>query len=600
MYWLVDSPDIQISQTVQMLEATNFQVRLVTSFEELIVEFNKSRSSIILISDKLDPVDLDHQLIHLTSKPEFSGVRFILTKGKANKDLARLVTTLNFKDIIPLNPNPRKYWLERFQFATTTKDYTKPPPDYQLTIHAIAALRAPARLTWIKENSILIETKLNIPIASKLRIETELPRLSGEKGIQAVVKERRQSNLRYRFSDAYVCEISSEQGKQIINYLKDSEELTLGHKRPIKIFAAIKSAKIRKRLEQILSADLYDLNFALRKNSITTEPSYIKPDLILLDLDIAKLPDDDFIKELSESAGPECKIVFLENEQTNRKSKDLLPKIKQKTQFLEKKLDTIIRYIKKQTENLDINAPEDNIIYLPKTHTLSRLLIRVPARITKLHPDTLSIATPFEIGKFNLALVESPIFTANFDRNIVVKVIGSYENRDPQTREFKFINKALISDLNSQEKVRLSTEILELLENHVFRHYTEESATRKIERAISKTKLLKPKEPLQARSNSDARPSPAILKPPVEPSLGLRSEPSITPKDPGNSPVSKKLYLPRKRKTGNQKQILYSVLFILAFIVGIVILLRQPPEEQGKVFSDSYKRYYEKTKGKKP
>ena len=94
-------------------------------------------------------------------------------------------------------------------------------------------------------------------------------------------------------------------------------------------------------------------------------------------------------------------------------------------------------------------------------HTLSRLLIRVPARITKLHPDTISLATPFEIGKFNLALVESPIFTAKFDRNVVVKVVGSHENKDPQTKEFQYINKALISDLNAKERIKLSTEILD-------------------------------------------------------------------------------------------------------------------------------------------
>jgi uncharacterized UPF0160 family protein len=142
-----------------------------------------------------------------------------------------------------------------------------------------------------------------------------------------------------------------------------------------------------------LSPDLYDLNFALRKNSITTEPSYIKPDLMLLDLDIAKLPDNDFIEALNESVDKDCKIVFLENEKKTKKSAEWIQKLTQRTHFLEKNLDTIVRYIKKQTENLEIDEHENDIVYLPKVHTLSRLLIRVPARITKLHPLKLENLT---------------------------------------------------------------------------------------------------------------------------------------------------------------------------------------------------------------
>lgn len=599
MYWLVNSPDEAITKKIRILEAINFQVRLVASFDELIIEFNKARSSIILISDQIEPITFKNQLVHLCSKPEFSGVRLISITTRSDKNLAKLATTLNFKDIIPLNLKPEKYWLERFKFATGTKDYTKPPPDYQLTIHNIAALRAPARLTWIGKDSMLIETKLNIPIGSKLRIETELTQLSGEKGIQAIVKERKSSNLRYRFSDAYLCEISREQGTKILEYLKSTEVSDTQCKRPIKIFAAIKSAKIRKRLEQTLSPDLYDLNFALRKNSILTEPSYIKPDLILLDFDIVKLPDDSFIQQLSECSPPECKIVFLQSDQTGKKTNKHIPTLRQKIHFLGKQLDTILHFIGKQSEAIDVTEVGNEVVYLPKIHTLSRLLIRVPARITKLHPETLSIATPFEIGKFNLALVESPLFTANFDRNVVVKIVGSFENKDPQTREFQYINKALISDLNTQERLRLSTEILELLENHVLRHHFEESATRKIERAIVKAKPTTPDKASQPsvyiKPKAKQKMSTLISKRPIEtvPEVHIKAKPVEEEKQA----IKKDLYTPRKRSKKNDKHIFYTILFLLCFIVGIAILLREPPQDQGKVFSDSYKRYYEKTKG---
>ena len=42
-----------------------------------------------------------------------------------------------------------------------------------------------------------------------------------------------------------------------------------------------------------------------------------------------------------------------------------------------------------------------------------------------------------------------------------MKVVGSHENKDPQTKEFQYINKALISDLDSKERIKLSTEILD-------------------------------------------------------------------------------------------------------------------------------------------
>ena len=112
--------------------------------------------------------------------------------------------------------------------------------------------------------------------------------------------------------------------------------------------------------------------------------------------------------------------------------------------------------------------------------------------------------------------------------------------------------------------------------------------------------MLKPNESLQGEVSLEVNPPVAALKAPVKAPLDIPVSPRKSPIKAKTSPVSRKLYLPRKRKQGNQKQILYSILFVLVFIIGIVILLRRPPEQQGKVFSESYKRYYEKTKGKRP
>lgn len=582
IYWLLSSKTLIHERIIESLQVRKVTVTQVYNFQELSERFNQKRSSLIIIGDELGEDVLLDQLPKICSKPEFSGVRFILSFSRPSPKLSHLAVVLGFRDIISIDL-PVSNWIKRFEFSAASSEMHWQEAIPQMTSHSISAVSIPARITWLDSNELRLESKIIMPKGSTARLTGKISEDLGLASISIRVLEHSRTNLRYRYSEAYQCQwkipnSASNKHRLLIDSLKTPMEQA-----PYKVFIAVQTFNLRQILLQTLSDRSFDLTIALQKSGIFHETKYIDPDVVIIEHRLIDSKAEIYLTKMAENLRPEVPLYIVGASKSEQGRYERITGRKEPSLIVIPTLPpNFLPYLKRKLERLLTTENLESGYYIPRNHRFSFNELRLPARMIQIHPEAAHLIVPYSLGRFGFCMVDAPIFKQNLQRRIVGKIINSYQHQNPQHDSFPYTIELLIADLMKDEKQRIA--------QYLASHFSEQLLGEKLDPALLQiSSKLNPSDLDGPSVNRSARNqghpgAKRIVSYSRMPEIAIRDEAESSTR---NRPKS---FFERH---GKELQAAAFAIFFFLIMFVLIFYLRQPETEQGKVFSDSFRRVRE-------
>lgn len=466
VYWLCEDVNSVHRSLASALTGKGYEVKFFNTFRTLTEELKARRASIIIIGDETSESQLQNHIVELSIKPELQGTRFVLTVNRFRPKILKIAACCSFRDIIPLNL-PVQTWMMRFFYATAgnSMEFEKPQP--QIALNEISAMYMPARIVWINQNEIHLETRVRPEIGSMLSLGGDLARSMGVNSITLKSKKRSKNNLAYRFSDGLTASwsVPEKLKEQAISKLAALKPEHFGKRN--KVFIAIQGTQLRERVVEMLQPLDFALSIALKKNSMIHEPFYFGPELIIIE---EKLLTEDYFKryiEMVKKLSASVPIIVIGQMDTVRKLREIDPQREIFGTFEVSKdfTDNVFKILSNSTE--ENSKFQNDSIYLDPKSLLSMGEIRFSARVRQLHPTSATIDLPFAVGPFALGRVDSPLLKKIIKRTPVVKVTNSYKRADEISTPFKYRIESLLSDTFINETQVLTEGLLQFVQTEL-------------------------------------------------------------------------------------------------------------------------------------
>lgn len=559
IYWICAKPSPQVSEKVEMLRRFKIEVTMLPDLPSLTRAYSQSRLNTILVSDDLVDRNISESLQKILVRPDYAGVRLILSSSSPSSDFIRLAVALGFRDIIPLDLHPDE-WIRRYVFAAAGQPSDLAEPMPQLALRNIAALHVPARISWISEKELWLETRLVAPVGSQLNITGGVSQLLGVHHITVKVLEHHQTHLHYRYSDALLCRWDlprqmQEKKQPLLDFIHEKKEAP-----PHRIYNIVRSQTLRKEIIKQLDPRHYHLYVALNKTNMVHEPRYISPDAIVIEDVMCLGPNRAAFKEMLSQLTRPTPIFVIGPGAVEDAFRDISKSVPITTlRELPSSLGSFL------TEK--VGPPyilREGATFVARSHELSYAQIVLPARLTAIHPQTVQLALHFPLGRFGICALESPPFTQVLGRNVHIKVMQSRQKLERGIEDFPFYINGILIDLRRDERLNLA--------RHLCAYFQE--------------KLL----PGEA-------PKPAPKQPP-------RSEPSIdrysieidpSAEDEHFSAVDRAVAGIKgvNKIFSREWKIAIALILIFAVFLGLIVRFRGSEEEQQNIYTDQLRIFKE-------
>ncbi len=463
IYWLTTPVNDRIKALEGQLRHSGFHCDFFSSLDALMSAVAARRTTIVVLGELGSPEREVSALRYLAQRPELQGVRFILTPETMNPAVMGLAAAFNFRDILPLDLPPA-VWAERFIFATSTSPDPLPQTPAMVGMNQVATLHLPARVVWISEDEIWMESRLECAVGTTLYLHGSLAEAIGLPSLKLEVVSTRNSFLFYRFSQATICKWSvPPKFREPVQFvLRDLRNSGIGPS--CRVFLAVETATLRNEIIDVLPPPRFKLSAALQRHGIPIEPRYFSPDIVLIEDTLAADSGGAQFASLMNSIEPHVPVLVLGDKVDFNKLRALYHhrpvfSLPQKASIVRETIKT--RFLSNSVKSTEFDRPD--IVYLPPEHVLSFAEISVPARMSRLHPLQGTILTGLPVGRYALAKVESPLLTRLFKRPVFVKLTSNYKDPRPEHALHPYVAEFALSDLNHAQRAQLSATLPEFV-----------------------------------------------------------------------------------------------------------------------------------------
>ena len=602
IYWVSQKPENPVLQKkVQLLEKNGSKVILIPSFTELIDHYRSQRSAVIVVTDDFAHDEIDEALTLLNLQPEFLAVRFVLALTESNHKIIQKAVQVGFRDVIALDIADT-IWLQSFNFSTSSKPLRAYSPIPQVSLRNLCTVNLPVRIVWISKKEIHFEARLKTKPGERLKLKSLLGYELGSKWLSLKVLKHHSTNLSYRHSDAYTCSWEPlKSGTSEINTRDVSDCLdSFERKPPIKGFIAVSSMVLREQLLKRFSQKDIDLTVALQRKSIALEPKFLNPDFIFIEAGLTTGKNQDLLKELLANKNDRCPIYILGENASADDYVDLSEEQRKHIVVINRFQHNFTEKILSHVDGGRVPKSRHEHFYIPKDNILSFAEIAFSARLTQIHPYSLSLALPFSLPTYGMIGVSAPLLTAATGRVCYSKITATSYQENSEIDGFPYIVQCRLSDLVANERRSLAAGIQKLFEKHFYlgldnaKSDEEKNDEQKHNNTRSDRKTLEMSVDLQSIAEEHKKhPEPVIELDNTEPNPKdletLRNDVPISEVVSYRPP--KKQFFASFKKYKRDLKVLTIILFVLVGIGYLVLKYRPTIQDGGHIFSEQLLKY---------
>lgn len=462
IYWLTIEKNNSHEKKCTLLEKRGYQIVFFKNLDSLISELRINRVSILILGDEGSEFATLKALSYLSYMPEIQGCRIIFSVSKPTSSIMKIACCEGVRDILPLYM-PTKEWIQRFLFSIGVKSNAIPAPKYLLKLREKINVYLPARIVWISENEIQIESKLCANQGDIIKLMGPFVQSIGLKSLDVRVVDFKKHHLKYRFSDSILCKWKSPDNKRdkVKETLSILKSVDTGKK--TRVFLAIQSPALRNTLIRQLDDRFYEIHTALIKRSIIEEPKYFSPEIIFID---ENLMEDDSIKKIlsfQEKFENPSKIVFIGANSSEIKEKFKNPA---KNIFWIKSLPTQLdSYLKSEVLKSNDESTVDlfSRYYIPSENEFSNAEFKLEGEIEGINPSLFEFSLNQIITNFGLLRVESGFLKKSTSYNPFIKVCAIKPFLLANHEGKRIVVEGLFCNYIPEQKELINSKILELI-----------------------------------------------------------------------------------------------------------------------------------------
>ena len=593
VYWILEKVLPIHESRAKLLNNKGFEVHFFTLLESLLAQVEAKRTGIIMIGDFESEKALEKIILKLANMPETQAARLVLTLERRYPKIMYLAASTTFRDVIPMNIDDEQ-WFQRIMFATAARPVDFSQPTGQITMNSISTISLPARIVWLSKKRIRLECRLKPPIGSIINLEGSLPDFFGMKNIPIKVESTARNNLIYRFSDAltgswalsplYLAKVDS-----ILNKLRIND---VGPR--CRVFLVVQSAKFRNAILQKLDHPRIELNAALQKQSITSEPIFFTPDIVFIEDTLCFENKGLTFQQMLKTLREDVPIDVMGDSQSAATLKSTyfyrqfisLPQIP--SDLPEKVLTTFL------PSTWHTHRAEEGSVNILSENPYSFASIRFPARITKIHPLAMEMTFPYPVGNFALCQVESPIIRKILNKNPFVKFTKVYLNSktaDP----FIFSGESYLVDTDKDERKALATSLMNMINEYMQRYLPDQipisydKPTRTIEKTESVKKTIS-KEEKQSQIEIDS--APPQYAPTFFEEISNKIPATKARVNDATDSFAQSVLDIFRSDTIKHLAIWIGISALAAILIWIIAVVIEPRyEKSGKVYSDQFQKF---------
>ena len=459
IYWLCPKIDDVHQRRASILDDIGYQVYFFQNLEALVKEVSIKRARIIVLGDEWDHEKTLKCIQTFANIPDINGAKLLLSNSRNDFDIMQAACLEGFRDMIPSDLEDTE-WLQRFEFATSGMESILDVHEGLKKFEEKVELQIPARAVWIGQQTMWLESKTMAEIGDTIRLRGAFAERLGLQELKAVVVEKQQSHLSYRFSEALVVNWAKDAAERAdLPRLKETKELLakvdLGL-RP-KIFLAIASPALRTTILRYTDRKRHEVHTALNKQSLIYEPRFFSPDLIFIEEQLTKgeghEPFLEMIRYLPEHAtivtiGSRYEGTDLKISTSNRRMRSLRHIPTNLAELIER--DYLSAFYQKKPEEGGMRP-----YFLPHDHPLSYLMVSSEAKLHSADYLQIEISSMSRIQTYSLLKVQGSKLGQLLSGPAFLKVVASHDH-DSEDAKPPFRFKAHLCNLVEPVRAILS------------------------------------------------------------------------------------------------------------------------------------------------
>ncbi len=449
VYWLSFESNAAHQDKVAALTAEGFFVRSFQSIDALFRFAKSNRAGIIIVSDGGNANEVIESIKMLSESPETQGVRFVLsTSGNSSHEIRDIAAACAFREILPLELD-RTTWISRLNYATARQNISVGQPVPQVTMNNIAGVAVPARVSWITHDHVQLEAKIAARPGDQINLAGAFAGAMGLRVISATVVEHSRTNLRFRLGESILAswKIPATHRAKLDNLIDEIKLTSPGER--WRVFVAVQDPELRSEALSKLTDPRFDVRVPLQKQHIIDEPKFLGPDAVIIEDNLCIGDNRETFLKMMEHVNRNVPVFIIgkglsQGAAAMRKDSSgiiVVPKLPK--DFSEVLVSDYLKGANGSRERRNNDA-----IHIPSDHRLSFAEIKLPARMTRLHPTAIQISVGAQIGKFGLVKFESPSLKKILGYHPYGKITESSELHGDHQDQFSFVCEALLSDVD--------------------------------------------------------------------------------------------------------------------------------------------------------
>jgi hypothetical protein len=462
IYWISAEIHPAMQEKIDILKKLKVDVKVLPDFPTLARTYPSARLNTIVIDDGLIDSKNSELLGRLTSHPEYAGVRFILSITRHQNDIVDRAISLGFRDVIPLDGSA-DLWVRRYSFASSGQAADMAEPYPQITMKNISALHIPARIAWMNDKELWLESRLTPPVGTILTLGGGVAEFLGVKHLTLKVMAHHTTHLHFRYSDALLCrwdiaKVHQDKKNVLLDFFKQQPRIA-----PHRIYCIIRSPELRRDLIRRLDTQRFQISIALNKTNMVHEPRFIGPDVIIIEDRMCMGPNRAAFKEMLDNLITDIPILIVGPHVMEDKFTDISRNFRiLRSPKLPANLDEYLIEQAGKTEQT-----QASVTFVPKNHKLSFANIAIPARMTRLHPDAAQLAIAYPLGRYGICGLEAPLFHNTLGRRVYFKVTDCQGHSQTSLQEFPYKIDGLLVDIRQTERRQLKEFLIDYYQQKI-------------------------------------------------------------------------------------------------------------------------------------
>lgn len=427
IYWMCQRPQDVHHSKAALLNEIDYDVTIVESPEALRESIKSKRVSIIIVDDEGDKEEVERCITEVANMPEIHGARLILSISREDSEtIMKMALLQGFRDIIHLSWDEHT-WLERFEFSTAAQPVNLETGNKAVRSSQTVSYFIPARLTWVDEQHMWIESKARPSIGQSIRLIGPICESLHAKELPIHIESSEKNGLFFRFSESLVGRwrenVAEPDGKKLLSEIKK-----LDHPQKPRVFVAVQSPALRSTILSYLDQNEFEVHTALQKKSLVKEPQYFSPHLVFIEDRLCSGEAMSRFLAMSQGLPESSTIVVIGGDD------DLTRYVNFSAGRKLKSLSRIPKNLKEIVKNqylVDSGYTEKTDRHrIPQDHIYSRAEIEVSSQARFIAADRIEIDLPFKISNFGMIRFKNRLLAGIIDHHSVYgKIVSIREKR---------------------------------------------------------------------------------------------------------------------------------------------------------------------------